>query len=279
MSSRIIFVFFFFSFLFSAKCFSQVSQTDSLKSGPSDSVIVNYPDSLITRGDTIKSNVTLASPDSLTVSDSVSNPVYVFSIRGKVSNNESGRPVKAHVSYQQLPDREDVGVAETDSLTGNFELLLKKDTRYKIAIQSKGYIGNYIFLEPGKPAPENLNISLVPLVVGQLISLSRITFERGKHKLMDESMGELESIYQMLKENPKMKIKLEGHTDNRGNAKANLALSKKRVEEVKKFLVNKGIASNRISIKAYGGSKPIFIGDSEEEREKNRRVEMRILRN
>ena len=81
-----------------------------------------------------------------------------------------------------------------------------------------------------------------------------------------------------LKENSKMEIQLEGHTDNRGNAEANVKLSQSRVDAVKKYMVSKGVGKDRIKTKAFGGSKAIATEDTEEARAKNRRVEMRVLR-
>ena len=75
-----------------------------------------------------------------------------------------------------------------------------------------------------------------------------------------------------------MEIQLEGHTDNQGSAKANMELSESRVEAVKKYLVSKGIAKDRIKTKAYGGSQPLANEMTQEARAMNRRVEMRILK-
>ncbi|MPN15035.1 putative lipoprotein YiaD [bioreactor metagenome] len=77
--------------------------------------------------------------------------------------------------------------------------------------------------------------------------------------------------------NLKMQIKLQGHTDNIGNAKSNMILSNNRVESVKSFLVTKGIDETRIQTKGFGQSQPIETNDTEEGRAKNRRVEFFIL--
>ena len=82
-----------------------------------------------------------------------------------------------------------------------------------------------------------------------------------------------------MKENTRIVIQLEGHTDNQGSSKANLALSEDRVEAVKKYLVVKGIAKDRIKTKAFGGSQPLSNEMTQDARAMNRRVEMRILKN
>jgi len=81
-----------------------------------------------------------------------------------------------------------------------------------------------------------------------------------------------------MKENTKIVIQLEGHTDNQGSSKANLALSEDRVEAVKRYLVSKGIGKDRIKTKSFGGSQPLSNELTQEARAMNRRVEMRILK-
>ncbi len=81
-----------------------------------------------------------------------------------------------------------------------------------------------------------------------------------------------------MKNNPKVEIELNGHTDNRGDAKKNIILSQQRVERIKSYLVSKGISSKRIKGKGFGGTRPIATNDSEEARKLNRRVEFVILK-
>ena len=81
----------------------------------------------------------------------------------------------------------------------------------------------------------------------------------------------------LLKENPGFKILLEGHTDNQGDWVENLKLSNDRVENVKAYLVLKGIAENRIRTKGWGGTKPLASNLTEERRKLNRRVEFTLF--
>ena len=83
----------------------------------------------------------------------------------------------------------------------------------------------------------------------------------------------------MMIDNPEISIELSGHTDNVGNAKKNVDLSQQRVEIVKQYLLEKGIGTDRISGKGYGGSQPITSNKSEVTRRLNRRVEFKIIEN
>ena len=75
-----------------------------------------------------------------------------------------------------------------------------------------------------------------------------------------------------------MEIELEGHTDNLGNAHANLLLSEQRVLSVKEYLVKKGINGARITGKGFGGSRPVAASDTESNRQLNRRVEFKVTK-
>jgi OOP family OmpA-OmpF porin len=120
------------------------------------------------------------------------------------------------------------------------------------------------------------NIKLVPK--GQTIRLSHLIFPQGKSTIDPNSYPELDEVVQMMKENSKIEIQLEGHTDNQGNPGSNLTLSEKRVEAVKKYIVSKGIGKDRVKTKAFGGSQPLSNEMTPEARALNRRVEMRILK-
>jgi OOP family OmpA-OmpF porin len=97
--------------------------------------------------------------------------------------------------------------------------------------------------------------------------------------LLEESYPQLNTVVSFLKNNPAIEIKLEGHTDNRGNAHQNLKLSQSRVDKIKSYLVSKGIQSRRVKGEGYGDKKPVSMGNTEESHRLNRRVEFRIIKN
>ena len=80
-----------------------------------------------------------------------------------------------------------------------------------------------------------------------------------------------------LKKKPDWKLKLSGHTDNVGDDDANMILSKKRAESVKRFLSAQGIDEGRIRTEYFGESKPISDNNTASGRQKNRRVEFKII--
>lgn len=100
-----------------------------------------------------------------------------------------------------------------------------------------------------------------------------INFDVDKSTIKPESMGTLNMIVQILKDNPDLKFEIGGHTDNTGNAQHNLSLSQQRADAVKSLLISMGVDASRLSTKGFGDSKPIADNGSPEGKANNRRVE------
>ncbi len=113
-----------------------------------------------------------------------------------------------------------------------------------------------------------------PLVV-EKITL-RFNFEYNSIDLDDETEKFLNELAATLTANENLKLKITGHTDNRGNEKYNQHLSLKRAEEIKKYLFKIGIDPGRVTTEGKGMSEPLNNNDSEERRAKNRRVEIKV---
>lgn len=114
--------------------------------------------------------------------------------------------------------------------------------------------------------------------VGKTIQLSNILFEQSSFLLRRESYEELDKVVAFLKANPNVSIELRGHTDNVGDPQKNQTLSERRVAAVKNYITQRGISEDRIATAAFGGTMPIADNSTEAGRQKNRRVEMKILR-
>ena len=106
----------------------------------------------------------------------------------------------------------------------------------------------------------------------------KVFFKTGSARLTPDSYPALNDLCAKLKANPKVKILIEGHTDNRGSFKYNMRLSRRRAMAVKRYLVKKcGIDPSRIKTKGYGPTKPIADNSTPEGRELNRRIEVKRL--
>lgn len=109
------------------------------------------------------------------------------------------------------------------------------------------------------------------------IVLRNVLFETNSYKIKEESFFELDKLFQLLLENPKIKIEIRGHTDNIGSEEDNLLLSENRARSVYEYLLLKGISEDRLSYKGFGESKPLDSNDDENGRRNNRRTEFVII--
>jgi len=107
--------------------------------------------------------------------------------------------------------------------------------------------------------------------------LNNIFFNSGEFTLDDKSKVELDRMVDFLKNNKQIGIEISGHTDDVGTDQVNLELSKKRAQSVMDYLQKSGIEASRLTSKGYGETKPVAKNDSEENRQKNRRIEWRVL--
>lgn len=100
-----------------------------------------------------------------------------------------------------------------------------------------------------------------------------IHFDYNKALIKPESMGTLNSILQIMKDNPELKFEIGGHTDSDGDDVYNLKLSQQRADAVKTQLVSMGVESSRLTAKGYGETKPITDNTTDNSKANNRRVE------
>jgi outer membrane protein OmpA-like peptidoglycan-associated protein len=122
-----------------------------------------------------------------------------------------------------------------------------------------------------------VNIPLQPIVVGANIVLRNIFFSSGKYELLAESMVELDKLFLLMKENPLIKIQINGHTDSIGKEIDNMILSEARAKSVVVYLTAKGIQSGRLFFKGFGSKNPIAPNETNDGRALNRRTEMVVV--
>lgn len=106
------------------------------------------------------------------------------------------------------------------------------------------------------------------------VAVYGIHFDTGKATLQADSDAVLQQIVQLMTNDPALKLRVEGHTDNQGAAAANQTLSEKRAQAVVGWLTAHGVAASRLTAKGLGASKPVGDNATEDGRAKNRRVEL-----
>jgi OmpA-OmpF porin, OOP family len=104
----------------------------------------------------------------------------------------------------------------------------------------------------------------------------RLLFDTGSATLQPASDDQLRNIAAILKAYPSVKLKIGGYTDNIGDAAANLKLSQARADNVRAALIQLGVAPDRLEAQGYGNDHPVADNSTEEGRQKNRRISMRV---
>lgn len=170
------------------------------------------------------------------------------------------------------------------SIAKQFELTLDEGTDLKVSIQLEGYLKYEKLFKAGQPSANAQGgverLLLTRQDVGTTVKIENILFNRARASFSnpEEATRQIDELIQLMKNNPGMAIRLEGHTDNRGDEKLLQRLSEERVKTVREYMLSKGIDDNRIEYVGYGGTKPLSDNESPEGVDINRRVEFVIIR-
>ncbi len=211
-------------------------------------------------------------------------PDPVVLVSGNVYNKKTMQPLSASLVYETLPDGKEVGNAISNEADGSFKIVLPYDRNYSIRAKADKFFA----------VSENLNLDslikagykeihkdlyLVPIEIGQVVRLNNVFFDFDKSFLRPESFVELDRVVKLMNENPTIEIEMSAHTDSRGSDEYNFKLSDDRARSVREYILSKGVPAGRIISQGYGETKPEVPNDTDENRQLNRRVEFKILKN
>ena len=204
-------------------------------------------------------------------------------IHGKVFDEETNKPIPSGdiIATTKLKNGK-VIVNESRISNGEFSIKIPNKGKTDLIISAGSYLFKDIVLPNEKAindlSTESLDISLPKAKSGKKFSIESIYFDTGSANLKKESLPTLNKLLKIMKENPSIKIEIDGHTDSTGSKEFNMKLSLKRANAIKYWLVMNGISENRIITKGFGNTKPIADNSTPEGRRKNRRVEI-IIKN
>jgi len=154
-------------------------------------------------------------------------------------------------------------------------------------IRDESYAYAYYYIDdilvkkipPIRPVPvKEDDIRRQPLEPGKTFNLPNLLFDFDKWELHPRSYIELDKVIQIMKDNPKMVIQINGHTDYIGEDNYNMYLSRKRAKSVVAYLNENGISRSRTLYKGYGEKQPVATNETEEGRQLNRRVELYVVK-
>jgi outer membrane protein OmpA-like peptidoglycan-associated protein len=206
-------------------------------------------------------------------------PAKTLWIKGKVFDKKTIAGLPSSVELIDLATRQTVSKVQTDE-TGNYLITLPVGKDYAFNVNRKGYLfysDNYSLKNKSADSTYQKDIPLQPIEVDAAIVLRNLFFETAKYEIKPESEVELEKLIQLLRDNPTVKIQIEGHTDNVGKAMDNQKLSEARAKSTINYLIQKGIKADRLIAKGFGASKPVADNKTEEGRAQNRRTELKVI--
>ena len=184
-------------------------------------------------------------------------------------------PVRGVVILLTSPTGERYYTEETDA-DGYAETLVPVGKKYEITylvLGRKDIAANVTVTgEPKQTIKLTLRFKTMP--PPPPFVLSGVNFDTGKAILRPESKDKLDVVAEFMLYKRRAQVEISGHTDNVGKAKANKDLSAKRANACKAYLVSKGIDSARITAVGHGGERPVVPNNTEENRQKNRRIEV-----
>ena len=186
-------------------------------------------------------------------------PPLKFDIQGLVKDEHTDQP---------LPDSK-IKIIGSDGITtditakdGTFKFMLKPNTDYVFIAMHDGYLnGKQRETSKGEDKSKSYKTTILLTSIAKPIELPNIYYDFAKADLRPESMVALDKLVETLNDNPNVTIELMANTDYIGNDAANLELSQKRAQSVVDYLIEKGIAADRLSAKGYGETKPKEVDD------------------
>lgn len=201
-------------------------------------------------------------------------------VYGQVFDRRSGRPLAARVQALDLSPaalRRDTR-AEED---GHYTFFLPYQRAYQLYAERLGYYPVVDTLDVRRVSSYReiaRDLYLQPIGLGDTVQLERLYFQRATAELLPDSYPELDRLVALLRGLSGLEIEIRGHTDNIGGVAELQALSEARADRVRQYLIDHGIAPDRLRSRGFGGSLPIADNANPATRPKNRRVEFIILK-
>jgi len=190
-----------------------------------------------------------------------------------VTDSLTARPVAANVQvFNHLHER----VLQTTSDSVHNQIAVLLDDRVPFYTVEATAINYNPFRDTIKNVTAYSGVVMLPKEIRSFV-LHNIYFATGKTTILDTSEPALAELYQFLLARPDRRIRIIGHTDNVGSDRSNQLLSEGRCQEVRRAMIDRGIASDRIEIEGRGERDPIVPNDTDSNRQMNRRVEIVLL--
>ncbi|MCX6216085.1 OmpA family protein [Spirosoma sp.] len=203
-------------------------------------------------------------------------------LKGTVADAKTKKPLAATVELIDLKTNQIVSQVKADAQTGQYTAVLPSGGEYALYVSVPGYLFkslSFDFTQKTKGEGLTLSVPLEPVTTSASANetLNNLFFESGRYDLAEKSRTELDRLSVFMQSNPTVSVEISGHTDDKGDAAANLALSQKRAQAVVTYLTKAGIQPSRIKAVGYGKTRPLVPNTTDENRRLNRRIDWRVL--
>lgn len=205
-------------------------------------------------------------------------PIEAVGIVHGVARDEAGEPIFARIDVSDLSNGNIIGRFQTNPETGEYAIVLRRGDNYAVTARAPGRLFASQHIEIPAVLPENTEYRLIHTLQPVNGSTRLLLFFAPNSVILErESTIDLDFAVSFLRENPDVRIEVGGHTDNVGDPEENRRLSLERAQAVKAYLIGNRIKGERIAVQGYGDTRPIASNSTEEGRQMNRRVEMKVV--
>jgi outer membrane protein OmpA-like peptidoglycan-associated protein len=201
-------------------------------------------------------------------------------LKGRIMDFKELAGMEASIELMDLSDARLIATFTSDPKTGEYMVAVPGGHDYAMSIRANGFLfhsENINVPEDGGTMEMKLDVTMHPMERGEHVVMRNIFFERDKAALNPTSLAELGQLLTLLRDNPKLRLEISGHTDSDGSEDHNDELSTTRAHAVMDHLVNNGITADRLEAVGYGASKPVAPNDTQENKARNRRTEVKVL--
>lgn len=197
-------------------------------------------------------------------------------IFGNVMNVMTQKPVQATLTIENLENGNKATV-RTDA-SGAYNFNANPASRYRISTEVEDYDNFSANVEVPQAREEMVSIERHIRLQPATIDAVMLYFDFNKSNLSKDQLSKMTRFIAQVKENPYVRIEVNGHTDDVGSDEYNEKLSERRALTVEDYLLSQSVPRDQLAIvKGFGKAAPLVAGTSEEARAQNRRVEVRIV--
>ena len=210
----------------------------------------------------------------------------MLTLTGRIFNNKTKQAINGEIIFYEITGDDTLEIARQNVTPDKpYEVDLLGGKVYTYSVNAPDHVNPEYFEESqmidlthlkGRKK-EQRDIYLNKLEVGTEWEIPNIYFAFDKYDLLSKSFESLNEVVKVMKEYPKLRVEIQGHTDSKGSETYNETLSDNRAKSVRQYFIEQGIAADRLESKGYGEVQPIATNDTDEGRAKNRRVMLKVL--